>query len=111
VFADGQFVGPDEGHNFEGMANQVAAEQELAGLVSAARNDATKREAASAEVTGLAQPLNKRPPPQNRPPEFLEWAQEVVARDLVLARNRAGEDAAYDMADREMAIPKLWRAQ
>jgi hypothetical protein len=125
VFADGQFVGPDQGHNFEGMANQVIAEHELAGLVSAARNDATKREAAWAEVMRLAchgcvdpggadlpeQDLSKRPPPQNRPPEFLEWAQEVVARDLIFARNRAGDDAAYDIADREMSIPKLWRAR
>jgi hypothetical protein len=126
VFADGQFVGPDQGHNFEGMANQLLAEQELAGLVSAARNDATKREAAWAEVTRLAchgcedpggadlplqEDLGKRPPPQNRPPEFLEWAQEPVARDLLFAKNRSGEDAAYDVADRELSIPKLWRAQ
>jgi hypothetical protein len=111
VFADGQFVGPDQGHNFEGMANQLLAEQELAGLVSAARNDATKREAAWAEVTRLAQPLSQRLPPPNRPPEFFEWAQALVARDLMFAKNRSGEDAAYDVADREMAIPKLWRAQ
>jgi hypothetical protein len=37
--------------------------------------------------------------------------QEQLARDLVFAKNRAGEDAIFDVADRELAIPKLWRAK
>ena len=32
IFSDGQFVGPDEGHNFEVLAKQLIAEQELAQL-------------------------------------------------------------------------------
>jgi hypothetical protein len=53
VFADGQFVGPDSGNGFEEMSSRVIAEQELAALVSAARNDPTKREAAWAEVNRI----------------------------------------------------------
>jgi hypothetical protein len=35
----------------------------------------------------------------------------VLAGDLLNTQKRDGEAAAYDVADREMAIPKLWKAQ
>lgn len=55
LFADGQFVGPDTSHRFEAWANQLVAEQELAQLVAAARNDPSKRAAAWAEVNRISQ--------------------------------------------------------
>ena len=109
VFADGEFVGPDTGHNFEVLANQLIAEQELALRVSAARSDPTKRESAWAEVALIAHP--QRPLPHVPGQELAEMGQRVLASDLMFAKNRAGEAAGYDVADREMAIPKLWRAQ
>jgi hypothetical protein len=48
---------------------------------------------------------------QDRQPEFVKRAQESVARDLLFAKNGSGEDAAYDVADRELAIPKLSKSQ
>ena len=109
IFPDGEFVGPDMGHNFEVLANQLIVEQELAQRVSAARNDSAKRATILAEVTGLAQPHRGRPyDPEQR---YSQMAQETFARDLVFVKNRAGEDAVFDVADREMAMPKLWRAQ
>ena len=53
IFSDGEFVGADRGKSFDRLAEQFAAERELAALVSAARNDPTKREAAWAEVDRL----------------------------------------------------------
>jgi hypothetical protein len=111
VFADGQFVGPDRGHNFERMANQVIAEQALAERVDAARNDPAQREATWAEVARLIQPPSTLPLSQDRQAEFVKQAQESVARDLLFAKNGSGEDAAYDVADRELAIPELWTSQ
>lgn len=52
VSADGQFVGPASEQSedeFADMADRLIAEQELAALVSAARKDPTKREAAWAD--------------------------------------------------------------
>ena len=110
IFSDGQFVGPDVGHNFEVLEKRLIAEQELAQRVSAARNDPAKRETILAEVTGLAQP-HRSPRSHDREQALSQIWQEQLARDLVFAKNRAGEDAVFDVADREMAIPKLWRAQ
>lgn len=112
VFADGQFVGPDEGHYFEPMANQVIAEQAVAERVAAGRNDPAQREAVWAEITHLVPPPPFRPQ-RSRDPQatLVEQARISVARDLLSAKNESGEAAAYDIADREMAIPKLWRAQ
>jgi hypothetical protein len=110
IFSDGQVVGPDEGHNFEVLTKQLIVEQELAQLVSAARNDPAKRQAILAEVTGLAQP-HRGPRPHDPEHRYSQMVQEVLARDLVFVKNRAGEDAVFDVADRELAIPKLWRAQ
>lgn len=53
VFADGEVVGPDTAHNFEQLSRRLAAEQEVAALVSAARNDPTKQTAAWAELDRL----------------------------------------------------------
>ena len=97
-------MGPDTGQSFEVLANQLIAEQELAQRVSAARNDPAKRETILAELTGWAQPCRGRP-------DGHQLSQMGLARDLFFAKNRAGEDAVFDVADREMAIPKLWRAQ
>jgi hypothetical protein len=105
VFADGHFVGPDQGHNFDDIANQIVAEQELAGLVSAARNDPTQREAAWVEVNRIFQ--NRQTPAYSR----TDRLKLVLAADLLNTQKHDGEAAAYDVADREMAIPKLWRAQ
>jgi len=110
IFPDGQFVGPDMGNNFEVLANQLIVEQELAQRVSAARNDSAKRATILAEVTGLAQP-HRGPRPYDPEHRYSQMAQETLARDLVFVKNRAGEDAVFDVADRELAIPKLWRAQ
>ena len=111
IFPYGQFVGPDEGHNFEVLANQLIAEQELAQRVAAARKDAAKREAAWAEVTRLAQPYGELSLDRAELYELSDIGQVQVARDLVFAKNRAGEDAVFDVADKELAIPKLWRAK
>ena len=111
IFADSQFVGPDMGQNFEVLTTQLIAEQELAQRVSAARNDPAKRETILAEVTRLAQPP-RGPRPVHDPEHVLKQiSQEVLARDLVFAKNRAGEAAVFDVADKELAIPKLWRAK
>jgi hypothetical protein len=104
VFSNGEVVGPDSGNNFADMANQVIAEQELAKRVSAARRDPTKREAIWAEVIRLIQR-------GNGPQPEAEQVQTSLARDLDFAKNHSGEAAAFDIADREMAIPKLWRKQ
>jgi hypothetical protein len=104
VFANGEVVGPDSGNHFADMANQVIAEQELAERVSAARRDPTKREAIWAEINRLIQRSNGPQPEAER-------LQTSLARDLDFAKNHSGEAAAFDIADREMAIPKLWRKQ
>ena len=104
VFANGEVVGPDSGNQFADMANQVIAEQELAERVSAARSDPAQREAIWAEVNRLIQ---KGDAPQ---PEA-ERLQTSLARDLDFAKSHAGEGTAYDIADREMKIPKLWKAK
>jgi hypothetical protein len=104
VFANGEVVGPDSGNNFADMANQVIAEQELAVRVSAARRDPTKREGIWAEINRLIQ-RGSGPQPE------AERLQTSLARDLDVAKNHSGQAAAFDIADREMAIPKLWRKQ
>jgi hypothetical protein len=86
------------------MANQVIAEQELAGRVSAARSDPARREAVWAEVNRLIQ---KGDAPQ---PEA-ERLQTSLARDLGFAKSHSGEGTAYDIAEREMKIPKLWKSK
>ena len=104
VFANGEVVGPDSGNQFADMANQVIAEQELAERVSAARGDPAQREAIWAEVNRLIQ---KGDAPQ---PEA-ERLQTSLARDLDFAKSHSGEGTAYDIADRETKIPKLWKAK
>jgi hypothetical protein len=104
VFANGEVVGPDSGNHFADMANQVIAEQEFATRVSVARYDPTKREAIWAEVNRLIQRSNGPQPEAER-------LQTSLARDLDFAKNRSGETAAYDVADRQKTIPKLWRAK
>jgi hypothetical protein len=104
VFANGEVVGPDSGNYFADMANQVIAEQEFAQRVSVARYDPTKREAIWAEVNRLIQRSNGPQPEAER-------LQTSLARDLDFAKNRSGETAAYDVADRQKTIPKLWRAK
>ena len=104
VFANGEVVGPDSGEHFADLANQVIAEQELAERVSVARSDPTKREAIWAEVNHLIQR-------GNGPQPEAEQLQTSLARDLDFAKNHYGEDPAFGIADREMAIPKLWRKQ
>lgn len=114
VFADGEFVGPDTAHNFEQLSRRLAAEQEVAALVSAARNDPTKQTAAWAELdrirTGSARS---------------DFDQFQLVVDLLNSRSRrgaadapddrevsaSGDAAAYDMADKVLAIPKLWRSK
>ena len=103
VFADGQFVGPDSDNGFEEMSSWLIAEQELAALVSAARKDPAKRSAAWAEVNRIIQ---NRATPRDSDIMKLE-----LAGDLLGIEKYDGEAAAYDVADREMAIPKLWRAR
>jgi hypothetical protein len=103
VFADGQFVGPDSDHGFEAMSSWLIDEQELAALVSAARKDPAKRSAAWAEVNRI---IPNRAHLGNSDIMKLE-----LAGDLLNTQKLEGEAAAYDVADREMAIPKLWRAQ
>ena len=104
VFANGEVVGPDSGEHFADLANQVIAEQELAERVSAARRDPAQREAIWAEVNRLIQ---KGDAPQ---PEA-ERLQTSLARDLDFAKSHSGEGTAYDIADRETKIPKLWKAK
>ena len=104
VFANGEVVGPDSGNQFADMANQVIAEQELAERVSAARSDPAQREAIWAEVNRLIQ---KGDAPQSE----AERLQTSLARDLDFAKSHSGEGTAYDIADREMKIPKLWKAK
>jgi hypothetical protein len=101
IFVDGHFVGPDSGHSFELMANRLNAEQELAGLVSAARNDPTKRDAWAA----VYRIFNGRLAISRA-----DRLKLALAADLQEAKTRKGDEAAYDVADRELSIPKLWRA-
>lgn len=37
--------------------------------------------------------------------------KKSLAADLLNTQKNDGEEAAYDVADRELSIPKLWRAQ
>jgi len=110
LFADGQFVDPDTGHRFEAWANQLVAEQELAQLVAAARNDPSKREAAWAEVNRISQvPLVVGRGQAGG--STTDSLKKSLAADLLRTKKTDGEAAAYDVADRELSIPKLWRAQ
>lgn len=103
IFSDGEFVGPDSGGKFASLTEQFAAEQELATLVAAARNDPSKREAAWAEVDRLRPGQLPEPGPKDH-------LKMELAQMLFYTLERQGETAAYDMADREMTLPKLWRA-
>jgi uncharacterized lipoprotein len=109
LFADGQFVGPDTGHRFEAWANQLVTEQELAQLVAGARNDPSKPEAAWAEVNRISQ--SPRVVGRGQAGVSTTDMKKALAADLLNAQKTDGEAAAYHVADRELSIPKLWRAQ
>jgi hypothetical protein len=107
IFSDGEFVAPDRGKSFDQLVKQFAAERELATFVAAARNNLAKRAAAWGEVDRL-RPLAPRTIPTPLTPE--DSLKMGLAQMLSYTLQRQGEAAAYDLAEREMAVPKLWRA-
>lgn len=89
--------------------SKFAAEHELAVLVAAARNDPAKREAAWAQVIRIHP--SQSPAPRTTEPLSPEDSLKMdLAAMLYCTLQRQGEAAAYDAAEREMTLPKLWRA-
>jgi hypothetical protein len=104
VFDDGQFVGTDSRY-FDNMSIQIDAERLLAQRV------ATQPPDIWTELSGLLEPSNFEAIRGKTTEEHLVFlAQRSLAQDLVQAKNKQGEAAAFEIANRSASLPVLWRS-
>lgn len=104
IFDDGQFVGTDSRY-FDSMSIQIDAERLLAQHVATHPPDIWT------ELSGLLEPGNfvaffEGKTTQQR---LVFLAQRSLAQDLVQAKNKQGETAAFEIAGRSASLPNVWK--
>lgn len=101
IFDDGQFVGPDSRY-FDNMSIQIDAERLLAQHVATHPPDIWT------ELSGLLEPSLAN---QGKTTEehLVFFAQRSLAQDLVQAKNKQGEAAAFEVAARSALLPNVWK--
>jgi hypothetical protein len=112
LFSDGEFAGPDRSKAFDDIVATIAGEQHVANqLLSVQNSSGPEKDAVWSQILQMAR--GEAPAGQMKtPPEVLfQKAQTITAGELVGARDRTGEDAAFDLAVRSGKYPNLWRQQ
>jgi hypothetical protein len=101
IFDDGHFVGTDSRY-FDNMSIQIDAERLLAQRV------ATQPPDIWTELSGLLEPSLAN---QGKTTEehLVFFAQRSLAQDLVQAKNKQGEAAAFEIAARSALLPNVWK--
>lgn len=114
IFSDGEYVSAPASDvpydAFAVMSLKVNAEKSLAQLVAAARTNRNLEQSVWQQVATAAaiSPRNEGATVQEG---MAKISQQSLARDLLHVREKEGDQAAYDVAERSAKLPTLWRKQ